>query len=105
MRQEKGLCVSQHNHKSNHRKCFLFLGKLTSYFFLHLTGTGSTNQSEVLIDLVGLDIESPSPPEHQPLPPSLSFPADLLSGSAPSAALSLLDEELLSLGNMQYKAV
>ncbi|XP_026216460.1 ADP-ribosylation factor-binding protein GGA3a isoform X2 [Anabas testudineus] len=71
-------------------------------------GTGSTNQSEILIDLVGLDIQSPSPPEQQPPPSSLPFPADLLSGSAavdpppprPSAssvALSLLDEELLSL--------
>uniref|UniRef100_A0A7N6AMZ8 Golgi associated, gamma adaptin ear containing, ARF binding protein 3a n=1 Tax=Anabas testudineus TaxID=64144 RepID=A0A7N6AMZ8_ANATE len=70
-----------------------------------------TNQSEILIDLVGLDIQSPSPPEQQPPPSSLPFPADLLSGSAavdpppprPSAssvALSLLDEELLSLGNV-----
>lgn len=72
-------------------------------------GTGCTNQSEILIDLVGLDIQSPSPPEQQPPECSLSFPADLLCGpastapqaqspSAPSAALSLLDEELLSLG-------
>ncbi|XP_018520521.1 LOW QUALITY PROTEIN: ADP-ribosylation factor-binding protein GGA3a [Lates calcarifer] len=72
-------------------------------------GTGRTNQSEILIDLVGLDIQSPSPPDQQPPAPSLSFPADLLCGSAaaepqsqspsaPSAALSLLDEELLSLG-------
>nr|XP_033481175.1 ADP-ribosylation factor-binding protein GGA3a [Epinephelus lanceolatus] len=69
---------------------------------------GHTNQSEILIDLVGLDTQSVSLPEHQP-PSSLSIPADLLCGSAvtdpqspspsaPSAALSLLDEELLSLG-------
>ncbi|KAL7404341.1 hypothetical protein ABVT39_013429 [Epinephelus coioides] len=69
---------------------------------------GHTNQSEILIDLVGLDTQSVSLPEHQ-TPSSLSIPADLLCGSAvtdpqspspsaPSAALSLLDEELLSLG-------
>ncbi|CAI5679937.1 unnamed protein product [Oreochromis niloticus] len=72
-------------------------------------GTGSTNQSEILIDLVGLDIQSPSASEQQPPASSQSFPADLLCGSAatdppsqsvnvPSTALSLLDEELLSLG-------
>uniref|UniRef100_A0AAX7W3M5 Golgi associated, gamma adaptin ear containing, ARF binding protein 3a n=1 Tax=Astatotilapia calliptera TaxID=8154 RepID=A0AAX7W3M5_ASTCA len=44
--------------------------------------TGSTNQSEILIDLVGLDIQSSS------------------SVNVPSTALSLLDEELLSLGNI-----
>ncbi|TKS67976.1 ADP-ribosylation factor-binding protein GGA3 [Collichthys lucidus] len=66
---------------------------------------GRTNHSEVLIDLVGLDVQSVSPPQQ----PSSSLPADLLCGSAgpdaqspgpgaPSAALSLLDEELLSLG-------
>uniref|UniRef100_A0A665TUC2 ADP-ribosylation factor-binding protein GGA3-like n=1 Tax=Echeneis naucrates TaxID=173247 RepID=A0A665TUC2_ECHNA len=64
--------------------------------------------SEILIDLVGLDVQTPSPPEQQPQASSLSFPADLLCGSAttdrpplsltaPSAALSLLDEELLFL--------
>ncbi|XP_076585195.1 ADP-ribosylation factor-binding protein GGA3a [Chaetodon auriga] len=68
-------------------------------------GTGHT---EVLIDLVGLDIQSVSP-QQQPPTSSVSIPADLLCGSAatdpqstgpraPSAALSLLDEELLSLG-------
>ncbi|XP_074486597.1 ADP-ribosylation factor-binding protein GGA3a isoform X2 [Sebastes fasciatus] len=67
---------------------------------------GRTNQSEILIDLVGLDFQSVS---QQPPTSSLSLPADLLCGSAatkpqfpspsaPSAALSLLDEELLSLG-------
>ncbi|XP_069553330.1 ADP-ribosylation factor-binding protein GGA3a [Brachyistius frenatus] len=72
-------------------------------------GTGSTKQSEILIDLVGLDIQNHSPPKQQPPASSQSFPADLLCGSAatdpqsrrlsaPSAALSLLDEELLSLG-------
>ncbi|KAL3996291.1 COMPASS component SWD2 [Sarotherodon galilaeus] len=71
-------------------------------------GTGSTNQSEILIDLVGLDIQSPSASEQQPPASSQSFPADLLCGSAatdppsqsvnvPSTGLSLLDEELLSL--------
>ncbi|XP_034752803.1 ADP-ribosylation factor-binding protein GGA3a [Etheostoma cragini] len=70
---------------------------------------GCTNQSEVLIDLVGLDIQSVSLPGQQPPTSSPSIPADLLCGSAatdpqphspsaPSAALSLLDEELLSLG-------
>ncbi|XP_033986227.1 ADP-ribosylation factor-binding protein GGA3a [Trematomus bernacchii] len=70
---------------------------------------GGTNQSEILIDLVGLDTHSVSLPEQQPPMSSLSLPADLLCGSAatdpqspspsaPSAALSLLDEELLSLG-------
>lgn len=74
--------------------------------------TGRTNQSEILIDLVGLDIQSVSLPGQQPPTSSLSIPADLLCGSTvtdpqshspsvPSAALSLLDEELLSLGNMQ----
>uniref|UniRef100_A0A8D0AVE2 Golgi associated, gamma adaptin ear containing, ARF binding protein 3a n=1 Tax=Sander lucioperca TaxID=283035 RepID=A0A8D0AVE2_SANLU len=68
--------------------------------------------SEILIDLVGLDIQSVSLPGQQPPTSSLSIPADLLCGSTvtdpqshspsvPSAALSLLDEELLSLGNMQ----
>uniref|UniRef100_A0A3P8NX06 Golgi associated, gamma adaptin ear containing, ARF binding protein 3a n=1 Tax=Astatotilapia calliptera TaxID=8154 RepID=A0A3P8NX06_ASTCA len=75
--------------------------------------TGSTNQSEILIDLVGLDIQSSSASEQQPPASSQSFPADLLCGSAatdppsqsvnvPSTALSLLDEELLSLGNIQH---
>uniref|UniRef100_A0A4W5MJV3 Golgi associated, gamma adaptin ear containing, ARF binding protein 3a n=1 Tax=Hucho hucho TaxID=62062 RepID=A0A4W5MJV3_9TELE len=79
--------------------------------------TKDSNQSEILIDLAGLDLQSPSPPEHPPLAqhPDL-IPANLLYGSAPlqdlqacpamedpspskpSAALSLLDEELLSLG-------
>ncbi|KAG7274561.1 hypothetical protein CRUP_018953, partial [Coryphaenoides rupestris] len=67
-------------------------------------------QSEVLIDLVGLDLQGPSAAasNHQQAPPtSLSIPADLLFGASPepqdpslvpSAARSLLDEELLSLG-------
>ncbi|XP_073331679.1 ADP-ribosylation factor-binding protein GGA3a [Pagrus major] len=68
-----------------------------------------TNQSEILIDLVGLDNQSVSQSQQQPLTSSLSIPADLLCGSAatdsqspslgaPSASLSLLDEQLLSLG-------
>lgn len=76
------------------------------------TGTGSKNQSEILIDLVGLDIQNMCPPPQQPMTSSASIPADLLWGSAapapqshspsaPSAAVSLLDEELLSLGNVQ----
>uniref|UniRef100_A0A8C7UTV9 Golgi associated, gamma adaptin ear containing, ARF binding protein 3a n=1 Tax=Oncorhynchus mykiss TaxID=8022 RepID=A0A8C7UTV9_ONCMY len=79
-------------------------------------GTKDSNQSEILIDLAGLDLQSPSPPEHPPLAQHPDFiPADLLYGSAPlqdlqacpamedpsprkpSAALSLLDKELLSL--------
>lgn len=81
--------------------------------FLLLTGTGSANRSEILIDLVGLDVQSPSPAEQQPPASALSLPADFLCGSAaadlqptsphrPSAALALLDEELLSLGNKHY---
>uniref|UniRef100_A0A8C7UVE4 Golgi associated, gamma adaptin ear containing, ARF binding protein 3a n=1 Tax=Oncorhynchus mykiss TaxID=8022 RepID=A0A8C7UVE4_ONCMY len=81
------------------------------------TTTQYSNQSEILIDLAGLDLQSPSPPEHPPLAQHPDFiPADLLYGSAPlqdlqacpamedpsprkpSAALSLLDKELLSLG-------
>ncbi|KAF3687522.1 ADP-ribosylation factor-binding protein [Channa argus] len=72
-------------------------------------GVGNKKQSEILIDLVGLDIQNPPPQEQQPLASSLSFPVGLLCESAgaepqslsPStscAALSLLDEELLSLG-------
>ncbi|XP_029537786.1 ADP-ribosylation factor-binding protein GGA3-like isoform X2 [Oncorhynchus nerka] len=79
--------------------------------------TKDSNQSEILVDLAGLDLQSPSPPEHPPLAQHADFiPADLLYGSAPlqdlqacpamedpsprkpSAALSLLDKELLSLG-------
>uniref|UniRef100_A0A673Z6W7 Golgi associated, gamma adaptin ear containing, ARF binding protein 3a n=1 Tax=Salmo trutta TaxID=8032 RepID=A0A673Z6W7_SALTR len=81
------------------------------------TTTQYSNQSEVLIDLAGLDLQIPSPPEHPPLAQHPDFiPADLLYGPAPlqvlqacpamedprpskpSAALSLLDKELLSLG-------
>uniref|UniRef100_A0A8C4DLY4 Golgi associated, gamma adaptin ear containing, ARF binding protein 3a n=1 Tax=Dicentrarchus labrax TaxID=13489 RepID=A0A8C4DLY4_DICLA len=77
----------------------------------------SSARQEILIDLVGLDIQSVSLPEQQQPPTSsLSIPADLLCGSAAtdpqspnlsahSAALSLLDEELLSLGNIQYNVV
>nr|XP_046266564.1 ADP-ribosylation factor-binding protein GGA3a [Scatophagus argus]XP_046266574.1 ADP-ribosylation factor-binding protein GGA3a [Scatophagus argus] len=72
-------------------------------------GTSHTNQSEILIDLVGLGIQSVSPPQQRPLTSTVSIPADLLCGTAatdpqspspstPTAALSLLDEELLSLG-------
>lgn len=80
-------------------------------FTFGLTGTGSTNQSEILIDLVGLDIQNMCAPPQQRMMSSASIPADLLWGSAapdpqshspstPSAAVSLLDEELLSLGNV-----
>uniref|UniRef100_A0A3Q3EID4 Golgi associated, gamma adaptin ear containing, ARF binding protein 3 n=1 Tax=Labrus bergylta TaxID=56723 RepID=A0A3Q3EID4_9LABR len=76
-------------------------------------GTQRTqSSSEILIDLVGLDNQSDSPPELlRPPVSSLSIPADLLCGSAdphascpgaPSAALSLLDEELLSLGDVHF---
>nr|XP_020466667.1 ADP-ribosylation factor-binding protein GGA3 isoform X2 [Monopterus albus] len=72
-------------------------------------GTGHTNRSEILIDLVGLDDQSPSPPDQKPPSSSLFVPTGLLCGPAatdpqsltasrPSAALSLLDDELLSLG-------
>lgn len=72
-----------------------------------MIASGSTNQSEVLIDLLDLDIQSPSSPKHEAPVSSLPFPTDLLCGAAepqsdcvsvPSAALSLLDEEMLSLG-------
>uniref|UniRef100_A0AAZ3RXK2 Golgi associated, gamma adaptin ear containing, ARF binding protein 3a n=2 Tax=Oncorhynchus tshawytscha TaxID=74940 RepID=A0AAZ3RXK2_ONCTS len=81
------------------------------------TTTQYSNHSEILVDLAGLDLQSPSPPEDPPLAQHADFiPADLLYGSAPlqdlqacpamedpsprkpSAALSLLDKELLSLG-------
>ncbi|XP_029908492.1 ADP-ribosylation factor-binding protein GGA3a isoform X2 [Myripristis murdjan] len=72
--------------------------------------SSSTKQSEILIDLAGLDVQSPSGPEQPPPASSLSIPADLLYGAAtshnpppaststPSTALDLLDGELLSLG-------
>ncbi|KAJ3614931.1 hypothetical protein NHX12_018500 [Muraenolepis orangiensis] len=66
-------------------------------------------QSEVLIDLVGLDLQAPpaATPNNLQAPPSLSLPADLFHGTAPpatpkpedpSTALLLLGQELLSLG-------
>ncbi|XP_028312450.1 ADP-ribosylation factor-binding protein GGA3a isoform X2 [Gouania willdenowi] len=67
--------------------------------------TADSNQPEVLVDLMDLEVENPSQPEHQQLPPL--FSDDLLCGAAlpafhtpsePSVAASLLDEELLSLG-------
>lgn len=76
-------------------------------WFHLLSGTGCTNQTEILIDLVGPDVQSNSVPQQQLQTSSASIPADLLWGSAdhpssshnpPSAAFSLLDEELLSLG-------
>lgn len=81
--------------------------------FVFLTGT---NQSEILIDLVGLDNQSVAQSQQQPLTSSLSIPADLLCGSAasdsqspslgaPSASLSLLDEQLLSLGDLEYNVL
>lgn len=80
--------------------------------------SSSSTQSEILIDLAGLDLQSPSPPELAPAArhPEASplIPVDLLYGSAPlptaccttaeprpsgaTTSLSLLDEELLSLG-------
>lgn len=81
--------------------------------FVFLTGT---NQSEILIDLMGLDNQSVPQSQQQPLTSSLSIPADLLCGSAagdsqspslgaPSSSLSLLDEQLLSLGDMEYNVL
>ncbi|KAM6971926.1 ADP-ribosylation factor-binding protein GGA3a [Aplochiton taeniatus] len=78
--------------------------------------SSSSTQSEILIDLAGLDLQSPSPPELAPAArhPEASplIPVDLLYGSAslPTAcctmdktlsskattSLSLLDKELLS---------
>lgn len=88
----------------NVNKSLIFL--FCFLFFLHVTSAGRTNRSEVLIDLMGLDVQGVSRPPTSPL----SLPVDLLCGSAPgrpratgptapSAALSLLDEELLSLGD------
>ncbi|KAK2816868.1 hypothetical protein Q5P01_025059 [Channa striata] len=79
-------------------------------------GVGNKKQSEILIDLVGVDVQSPSPQEQQPPASSLSFPVSLLcesagadpqslSPSASCAALSLLDEELLSLGLVETVSV
>lgn len=87
---------------------YVFLFNL-SFCFFSQSGSGSTNDSEILIDLVGLDGKTPSQPEPEPQASSLGFSGDLLCGTAPaelrsksaappSAALSLLDEELLSLG-------
>uniref|UniRef100_A0A8C8GM05 Golgi associated, gamma adaptin ear containing, ARF binding protein 3a n=1 Tax=Oncorhynchus tshawytscha TaxID=74940 RepID=A0A8C8GM05_ONCTS len=61
------------------------------------------NHSEILVDLAGLDLQSPSPPEDPPLAQHADFipacPAmEDPSPRKPSAALSLLDKELLSLG-------
>lgn len=76
-----------------------------------LSGTGCTNQTEILIDLVGPDVQSNSVPQQRLQTSSASIPADLLWGSAdhqssshnpPSAAFSLLDEELLSLGKKLF---
>ncbi|KAJ3615047.1 hypothetical protein NHX12_018615, partial [Muraenolepis orangiensis] len=79
----------------------------------HLTGTKppgpKAEQSEVLIDLVGLDLQAPpaATPNNLQAPPSLSLLADLFHGTAPpatpkpedpSTALLLLGQELLSLG-------
>ncbi|XP_061589153.1 ADP-ribosylation factor-binding protein GGA3-like [Cololabis saira] len=74
--------------------------------------TGSTSQSEVLVDLLGLDLHSPPPPEQEPAAASRAFPADLLCGSAPAdprsecvnvpaSTPSLLDDELLLLDPCQ----
>uniref|UniRef100_A0A672FUD7 ADP-ribosylation factor-binding protein GGA3-like n=1 Tax=Salarias fasciatus TaxID=181472 RepID=A0A672FUD7_SALFA len=81
-----------------------------------INDSGPSSQSEILIDLVGVDSQTPSPPE-QPLPASApSFSDELLCGAAatdaqsqraaaaPSAALSLLDEELLCFGNVHTLA-
>uniref|UniRef100_A0A8C8G804 Golgi associated, gamma adaptin ear containing, ARF binding protein 3a n=1 Tax=Oncorhynchus tshawytscha TaxID=74940 RepID=A0A8C8G804_ONCTS len=84
---------------------------------LGLSTTTQCKNMTILVDLAGLDLQSPSPPEDPPLAQHADFiPADLLYGSAPlqdlqacpamedpsprkpSAALSLLDKELLSLG-------
>uniref|UniRef100_A0A665TRC8 ADP-ribosylation factor-binding protein GGA3-like n=1 Tax=Echeneis naucrates TaxID=173247 RepID=A0A665TRC8_ECHNA len=46
------------------------------------TQEAQQTQTLILIDLVGLDVQTPSPPEQQPQASSLSFPADLLCGSA-----------------------
>ncbi|CAL8328760.1 unnamed protein product [Lota lota] len=76
----------------------------------HLT-RNKAKQSEVLIDLAGLDPQGPAAvtsSQPQDPPSSLSIPADLLYGAATSpgprgsftaasTALTLLDEELLSL--------
>lgn len=81
-------------------------------FCLHLTATGSRNQSRSLIDLVDRDV--PFSSEKLPQIAPMVFPDTMLLGfptAAPadveshskknisnSAALSLLDQDLLSLG-------
>uniref|UniRef100_A0A8C7XMX8 Golgi associated, gamma adaptin ear containing, ARF binding protein 3a n=1 Tax=Oryzias sinensis TaxID=183150 RepID=A0A8C7XMX8_9TELE len=82
-------------------------GKQTSVKQGKAQESASTNQSEVLIDLEDFDSEGASPSKQEPS--SSTSLTDLLSGSitahscglsAPSAAPSWLDEELLSLGIM-----
>lgn len=74
-----------------------------------LLGTSScTEQSEVLIDLAGLDVQSSSPPQTSPasVPAALPWgPADPLvpTPNAPAAGLSLLDQDLISLGENSRK--
>lgn len=72
-----------------------------------LLGTsGGTDQSEVLIDLVGLDVQSNSPPRTSSASALLWGPADRLAPfpKASTAGLSLLDHDFFSLGkNKQTK--
>lgn len=66
-----------------------------------LLGTSDgTDQSEVLIDLVGLDVQSNSPPQTSSASALLWGPADPLAPfpKASAAGVSLLDHDLFSLG-------
>ncbi|XP_075898994.1 LOW QUALITY PROTEIN: ADP-ribosylation factor-binding protein GGA3a [Nelusetta ayraudi] len=62
--------------------------------------SGGTDQSEVLIDLVGLDVQSNSAPQTSSASALLWGPADPLAPfpKASTAGLSLLDHDLFSLG-------
>uniref|UniRef100_A0AAZ3S9T8 Golgi associated, gamma adaptin ear containing, ARF binding protein 3a n=1 Tax=Oncorhynchus tshawytscha TaxID=74940 RepID=A0AAZ3S9T8_ONCTS len=67
------------------------------------TTTQYSNQSEILIDLAGLDLQTDLLYGSAPLQDLQACPVmEDSCPSKPSAALSLLDEELLSLGTAQH---
>lgn len=75
-----------------------------------LDASSCTDQSEVLIDLVGLDVQSISPPQTSPasVPAALPWgPTDPLvpTPNTSTAGLSLLDQDLFSLGKSGKKKI